>query len=213
MNKSRGIIILAIIFAVQFSVPFGALKIQQYQIKEFDKEAQEIKVLLSSVEYTVEEVFCVYDQSCYEERISCYDSYGYIEFTESNDGYYDCSNSEEKPKTDLYLKETEDFTSGYIVYPVDDYFYDHYYDLLYDKENERLNIENGLYEGPETEAYITLKIHNGKYKVTGVYVDGVAVEELLEKSENGEINFDRYDSYEEYDDDLDETLTESAEEY
>ncbi|MGN0526640.1 MAG: hypothetical protein ACI4IF_04325 [Acutalibacteraceae bacterium] len=219
MNKSRGIIILAIIIAVQFLVPFGALEIQQYQIKKFDEEAQEVKFFVSSVEYCDSEVVCVYDESSYDDWLYYFDEdyRSYIEFTESHDGYYECSTSEEKPKSDLYLKKTSDFNLGHIVYPVDDYFYDYYYDLLYDKENERLNIENGLYEGPETEAYITLKIHNGNCKVTGVYVDGVSVEELLEKAENGEINFDRYDynaydSYEDYDGNLDESLTETVEE-
>ena len=63
---------------------------------------------------------------------------------------------------------------------------------LYSKEYEKTNIMEGYCDGPQTEAYAILKVYKNRCKVVGVYIDGLKLEEVLEKYKNGEMDLNRY---------------------
>ncbi|MGN0526638.1 MAG: hypothetical protein ACI4IF_04315 [Acutalibacteraceae bacterium] len=201
MNKTLGKIILAIIILSQFVVSFGMSGIERYQINQLEEKGKEVKILLRTVEYCDGEVRCT---------DGTYSGSEFIVFCKSDNGYYECSGSYEKPRTDTYINRSFDsdysesdyfdfdyFDSDLIgfVYDVDEVLYDVDYKILYDKNNEFNNINFGCCEGPQTQAELVMKIYKGRYIIENIYINGITVEEVLEKASNGEIDLSRYNYY------------------
>lgn len=215
MSKPRGIIILAIIILFQCAVPFGMSGIERYQINQFEEKGKEVKILVDTVEYCDNRVWCYFD--------AFYNDARYIVLYERDDGYYVLASSSEKPGVDTYVTKSYYSDSPGFVYDVDKVLDDGDYTFLcnkdlYNKEHETDNIKHGIVEGPPTQAELVLKVYKGRYEIENIYIDGMTVEEVIEKAANGVYDLNRYffyfyDSDEDYDDDLEEILTESVEEY
>ncbi|MGN1315927.1 MAG: hypothetical protein ACI4VW_02600 [Acutalibacteraceae bacterium] len=210
MNKTRGKIFLSIIIAVQLLVPLIMVILTQYQENQLEQKGEEIKLVVDYVEFFYDDFenpkpTIRVGSNEFDSSMNYYDDPGYVFFEKGEDGYAFCVATANKPETDIYLRQND--------YYWDQLVYDYEYEVadadyipwdLYSKENEKSNIVNGRCEGPQTEAYAILKVYKNRCKVVDVYIDGLKVEEVLEKYENGEIDLSRYDynffdDYDEYD--------------
>ncbi|MGN0526639.1 MAG: hypothetical protein ACI4IF_04320 [Acutalibacteraceae bacterium] len=212
MNKTLGKIILAVIILSQFVVSFGMSGIERYRINQLEEKGKEVKILVDTVEYCDNRVWCYCD--------GFYDDAEYMELYETDNGYYKFASSSKKPEIDTYITPFY-FNSTGIYYEVDEVLDDGNYTVLYNKENEIENIKHGNSEGPQTQAELVMKVHKGCYKIENIYIDGMTVKEVMEKAANGVYDLERYfyyyysDDYysdEDYDGNLDESLTETVEE-
>lgn len=217
MKNKNGTIILVIILAVQFIVPLSVWGIETYKNKELEEKGQEVKLLVDYVDYhnqrTEFQVTELYDTSDY------YISDDYIIFKNSDNGFYTCEESEKKPDTDLYISKKylyswykQDWCFKYkseITKAQDEY--DYY--QLYNKGNESANVRLGYCEGPETQAYAVFKIYKNRFKVVNVYIDGMPVDEIIEKYNNDEWDNSRYEYIDEELEEIEEYFDEELEEY
>ena len=69
---------------------------------------------------------------------------------------------------------------------------------IYDTDNEKSNISNGLVEGPETEAYAIVSVYKGQIKVVSVFIENYTLEEYLKACENNLIDLKRYQYIDEF---------------
>lgn len=208
MNKKSGVIIISIIVAIQLLVPSVMIALSNYREKQLEQKGEEIKLAVDYIEF-----LNTYDDVGYTKptiRVGSNEfnsgmyylgDPGYVVFEKYENGYSFCSVKENKPETDIYLKQHD--------YYWDELVYDCEYEVvdvdnipwyLYSKENEKENIFDGNCEGPQTESYAILKVYKNRCKVVDVYIDGLKVEEVLEKYENGEMDLSRYQWEYDYDD-------------
>lgn len=221
MNKRFSKIILGIIIVAQLAVPVTMLSVYSVKKKEFDENYKEIKLVVDSVACE-EECFEV----CSDALERLYDA-EYIAFEEGENGYYNCVEVSDKPQNEIYITKNSNNGSslGYFEFgkhnmPEGYDYYDTGYYFLYDAKTELENITNGNCQGPQTEAYMIVRVYKGELEIKEVYIDGIPVCEFYEKAQRGEADVERYDYfykdyhdeiYEYYDEELDEYLTEPVE--
>ncbi len=78
--------------------------------------------------------------------------------------------SHEKPKNETYIKSNS--SSSWFSMPIDRY----YMDEKLAPQAEILTRPNGL---SENEVYVTTKIKNGKLVVSGLFINGMAIEDYI----------------------------------
>ena len=122
-----------------------------------------------------------------------------VVFEKGEDGYSFCVVKEKNPETDIYLRQNN-YDLRQLTYDIDIEDVDSLPRDLYSKEYEKTNIMEGYCDGPQTEAYAILKVYKNRRKVVGVYIDGLKLEEVLEKYKNGEMDLNRYQWHSEFDD-------------
>ncbi len=203
MKNKKGAIILSIILAVQFIIPLGVWGYETYKNKELEEKGQEVKILVDTVFY--DERGVVFRIDTLEELIHASDS-NYIVFKNNESGFSEFAEISDFPKTDLYISEnrlyswySEDWGFKYKIETTSS-DYDYGYINLYDREIEQANIKHSFCEGPETQAYAVFKVYKNRFKVVNVYIDGVPVNEVIEKYMNNEWDTSRYE--EKYYDDI-----------
>lgn len=182
MNKKSGIIILAIIIAIQIIVPIGMIGYDSVEQKQIDERGEEIKLLVDEVYYSEGQVRFYSDEIF--SAVRYYENPGYVVFEKGNNGYDFCSVVEEKPETDVYLKQGHFDTYYQLGYKIEVGEDIGYVDLY-----EKNNISNGYCNDPEAQAYVVLKVYKNHCIVKGVYIDEMPVEAILEKCENNEIDY------------------------
>ncbi len=223
MKNKKGTIILSVILAVQFMLPLSVWSYETYMNKQLEDKGQEVKVLIDYASYDENRVeFEINDLSEFIYADDCV----YIAFENYGTDFAVIKEMESKPETDLYISSKrlnswykEDWCFKYesdITKAQDEY--DYY--QLYDEGNESQNITIGYCEGPETQAYAIFKVYKNRFKVVDVYIDGVAVDTVIEMYNNNEWDNSRYEYqygkgdykdyeiYEYYDEELDEYITE-----
>lgn len=221
MKNKKMIIFLVIIIIVQLTVPVTMLVNYKIKTDEFNANYQEITVLIDGV-YCYEDSFCIFSNG-----INGYGSAkNYVVFNEVEPGFYRWERTDEKPESKIYVAlngKTSDF--GYLDYRKNDMpegydFYGMDYVNLYDKAQERENIEKNYCDGPETMAYMVLKVYNGVFEIKEVYINSIPLDEYYYKAQNGETDVERFDYiyrdeydyetkyYEYYDEELGEFVSE-----
>lgn len=221
MKNKKGTIILSIILAVQFIIPLSVWGYETYKNKELEEKGQEIKLLVDYVYYDENQVeFQVLE---IQEILEFYIADDYLVFENSGDGFYKCRETENIPDSALYVSKNklyswyqEDWCFKYKSEVTENQNeYDWY--QLYNKANESANITNGSCQGPETQAYAVFRIYKNRFEVVNIYIDGMPVDEVIEKYNNNEWDNSRYEyqdkeiySYydEYYDEELEEYVTE-----
>lgn len=200
MNKKYGKIILALIMAFQLAVPLTMFVVKSFRVKALDENGTEIKIALDTI-YT-DEKNKIYLCSDVLGEVDYYD--GYVTFETDENGFSNTVYSETKPENGLYIKS---FGNGYYNWGSIEYenkkiseITDSYV-TYYDAEIERSNIYYGYCDGDYTEAYMTIVIYKGEYRVTGVFVNGVSFEKYIEMCENNEFDLSRFEWQYNYEDD------------
>ena len=219
MKNKKGTIILSIILAVQFIIPLGIWGYETYKIKELEEKGQEIKFLINYVDYDEHQI--EFQAVEIWDNMSGFGGENYLVFEDGGDGFYTCDESETKPDTDLYVSRDRMYSwyqeDWFFKYESEvtksQYEYDYY--QLYNRANESTNITKGLSQGPETQAYAILKVYKNRFEVVNVYIDGMPVDEVIEKYNNNEWDNSGYEYhdkeveiYEFYDEELEEYVTE-----
>lgn len=197
MKNKKGTIILSIILAVQFIIPLSIWGYETYKNKELEEKGQEIKLLVSYVNYHNHQIEFTGSEIC--GNMSGFGGEDYLVFEAGDDGFYTCKESETKEGTDLYVNRDrmyswykEDWCLKYkseLTKAQEEY---DYYDL-YNKPNEKENIIKGYCEGPETQAYAVFKIYKNRFKVVNVYIDEMPVDTIIQKYINNEWDASRYE--------------------
>lgn len=219
MKNKKMAIFLVVIIIVQLAVPITMLINYQKKMEEFNANYKEINVYIDGV-YCYEDSFGIYSNG-----LNSYDfSKNYVVFNEVEPGFYRWEKTDEKPENNIYVDLNEKVSDfSYLDYRKNDMpdgydFYDMYYVNLYDKVQEADNIDKNHCEGPETKAYMVLKVYNGIFEIKEVYINSIPLDEYYYKAQNDEIDIARYDYYignehyddyyEYYDEELDEYVTE-----
>lgn len=219
MNKNKGTLILLIILAVQFIIPLSVWGYGTYKNKELDEKGQEVKLLVDWANYNKHEVVFNIDEL--EEIL--YGDEGYIVFENDENGFSLPEAVNDITDKDLYVSRNIMYSwyqeawcfryESEITRTQDEYDYFE----LYDRGIEKTNIYRGNCEGPETQAYAVFKVYKNRFKLVNVYIDGMPVDEVIEKYNNNEWDNSRYEyqdqeiySYynEYYDEELEEYVTE-----
>ncbi len=219
MKNKKMIVFLVIIIIIQLAVPVTMLIHYSVRTKEFNENYQEINVLIDGV-YCNENSYTIYSNGMsdlYNQK--------YVVFEMVEDGFYRWKKTNEKPENNIYVTNYyTDEDIGYIEYKENEMpdgydFYDMYYVNLYDKAQEVENIDKNHCEGPETQAYMVLKVYKGMYEVKEVYINSIPLDEYYYMVQNDEIDIARYDYYignehyydyyEYYDEEIGEYVTEA----
>ncbi len=200
MNKKYGKIILALIMAFQLAVPFTMFIVKSSRVKALDENGIEIKIKLDTI-YT-DEKNKLYLCSDVLREANYYN--GYTIFETDENGFSKIVYSDTKPENGFYIKnlgsgyydwgslkyenkEISDITDSYVTY--------------YDAKQEESNIRYGYCQGSVTEAYMTILIYKGEYRVTGVFVNGVSFEKYIEMCKNNEFDLSRFEWQYDYEED------------
>lgn len=206
MNKKIGKIILAIIIAVQILVPSFMIALSEYREKQFEQKGEEIKLALDYVELFYDDFGEGFEDGAvnvgsleFDSSMMYVDEPEFVVFEKGEDGYSFCAVKEKNPETDIYLRQNN-YDLRQLTYDIDIEDVDSLPRDLYSKEYEKTNIMEGYCDGPQTEAYAILKVYKNRRKVVGVYIDGLKLEEVLEKYKNGEMDLNRYQWHSEFDD-------------
>ncbi len=218
MKNKKMTLFLVVIILIQLCVPVTMLINYSVRTKEFNENYQEINVLIDGV-YCNENSYTIYSNG-----ISDLYTQKYVVFEMVEDGFYRWKKTNEKPENNIYVTNYyTDEDIGYIEYKENDMpdgydFYDMYYVNLYDKAQEVENIDKNHCEGPETKAYMVLKVYNGIFEIKEVYINSIPLDEYYYKVQNDEIDIARYDYYignehyydyyEYYDEEIGEYVTE-----
>lgn len=219
MKNKKMTVFLVVIIIIQLAVPVTMLINYQNKMKEFNANYKEINVYIDGV-YCYEDCFGI---SCISLNYPDY-SKNYAVFKEVEPGFYRWERTDEKPDDKMYVNLNENGNElSYFDYRKNDMpdgydFYDMYYVNLYDKVQEADNIDKNHCEGPETKAYMVLKVYNGIFEIKEVYINSIPLDEYYYKVQNEEIDIARYDYYignehyddyyEYYDEELGEYVTE-----
>ena len=153
---------------------------------------EEFNANYKEINIYIDGVYCYEDSfGIYSNGLNSYDfSKNYVVFNEVEPGFYRWEKTDEKPENNIYV------------------------DL-----NEKVSdIDKNHCEGPETKAYMVLKVYNGIFEIKEVYINSIPLDEYYYKAQNDEIDIARYDYYignehyddyyEYYDEELDEYVTE-----
>ena len=221
MKNKKMTVFLVVIIIIQLAVPVTMLINYQKKMKEFNANYKEINVYIDGV-YCYENSFGIYSNG-----LNSYDSSkSYVVFSEVEPGFYRWERTDKKPENKIYVdlnEKVNDF--GYLDYRKNDMpegydFYGMDYVNLYDKAQERENIEKNYCNGPETKAYMVLKVYNGLFEIKEVYINSIPLDEYYYMAQNGEADVERFDYiynygydyeteyYEYYDEELGEYISE-----
>ena len=199
MKNKKGMIILSIILAVQFIIPLSVWGYETYKNKELEQKGQEIKLLVDYVNYDEGRIEFQVLELEGDLHLDYSDEFGV--FSVGEDGFATVETTSELPETDLYVSVNslarvyrQDWCFKYksaVTSAQDEY--DYY--QLYNSDIEQANINHGFCEGTETEAYAVFKVYKNRFKVVNVYIDGMLVDEVIEKYNNNEWDNSRYDEH------------------
>ncbi len=202
MKNKKGTIILTMILAVQLIIPLGVWGYESYKNKELEEKGQEVYVLIDRATYDENRV----EFHIIEENEFLYTKEEFIVFERNEKGFSTPKAVSTIAGTDLYVSENK----LYSWYKQDWCFkyesettkaqYEYDYFDLYDQNVEKANINHGFCSGPETQAYAVFKIYKNRFKVVNIYINGMAVDTVIEKYNNNEIDISRYDYYNYYSD-------------
>ena len=193
MFKSKGKIILIIILIIQLLIPFGMLIYQGALNKKVNETPENVRLKINSISIYEENVCISVDVNSIHPLTVGEDKY--LVFDELTDEYSDYYTSKEKPNHERYITFSNIYDLGDIATPLPkDYahFSDSYWSI-YDRENEASNIAHKRCEGPETEAYVDIAVHNGNFVLKNASIGGLSLEDYLKAINNGEINLNRYE--------------------
>ncbi len=204
MNKKYGKILLIMIIIVQLAVPVTLFVTKQVIKNNLQEYGKDIKVPVSSIYYDGTYVYVISEEL---SMLDCAHEYKYVTFNEGADGYHHGTRTEEKPSDGAYLKyRTYGDWSWYSIPYKNSGLFDEDHELygefcdIFDTEAEKENILNGRIEGPNTQAYMILRIYKGEYEIKEVNVGGMALKEFFNKTESGEIDASRFEYHYEYED-------------
>ncbi len=203
MKNKKGTMILSIILAVQFIIPLSVWGYETYKNKELEEKGYEVKLLVDSV-------FCDHRGIIFRnydlEELMYADDNMYIAFVNNENGFSEPTEVSGLPSNDMYISQnrlyswySEDWGFKYKS-ETTNLYEDYGYQELYNRGIEQANINHGFCEGPETQAYAVFKIYKNRFKVVDVYIDGMPVDEVIEKHMNNEWDTSRYE--EKYYDDI-----------
>ena len=187
MKNKKGTIILSIILAVQFVIPLSVWGYETYKNKELEEKGQEVKILIDKVFYDDRGIVFRVDalQNIIYDR-----SMEYIVFESDEKDFSTFKEVSGRPQTDLYISAnrlyswySEDWGFKYEIQNQESE-YDYGYTSLYDRNIEQANINQGFCDGTETQAYAVFKVYKNRFKVVNIYIDGMSVEEVVEKYNN-----------------------------
>ena len=199
MKNKKGTIILSIILAVQFLIPLSVWSYGTYKNKELEEKGQEIKVLVDFAYFN--EGVVEFESFTLREALFN-DETKYIAFENNGENFSTVIEAKEKPETDIYVSSKRLYSwyseEWYFIYESDvtkkaQDEYDWY--RLYDRDIEKANISHGFCEGPETQAYAIFKVYKNRFKVVNIYIDGMPVDEVVEKYNSDEWDNSRYDEH------------------
>ncbi|MBR3809568.1 MAG: hypothetical protein IKK46_04610 [Clostridia bacterium] len=197
MFKRNANKILIFVIIIQLIIPVAMLLYQADISRNLKKEENYFIIPLKSIEY-------YYDSCSLEMSIDNYTDYdkNYFVF-EKTENTTNFINSDSKPKHNNYLYL--DINSMYDFYNLNytpEFSFN--FDLIentntiYNTDNEKRNISNGLVEGPETEAYAIVSVYKGQTEVINVFIDNYTLEEYLKACESNLIDLKRYQYIDEF---------------
>lgn len=194
MFKRNAKNILIFVIIIQLIIPIAMLLYQANISHNLKNENNYFKIPLRSIEY--------YSDGCsleilLDESVDYTKNYFIFEKSENTTKF---TNSDSKPKHNHYL-DTNTRNIYNLTYVSKYYFnYDFidYSNIIYDIDNEKRNISNGLVEGPETEAYAIVSVYKGQTKVVSVFIENYTLEEYLKACENKEFDLTRYQYIDEF---------------
>ncbi len=192
--------ILIILFVIQLLVPSALAVGGVVKQADFKKNAPEIKVRVDEIEYDYIEENVDYMRFVVASK-SPVTSEAFI-FEEDEDGFYIMKNGTPSKENSMYIADDQ----GYLDYYLLDYNLNEkeiaysqclYNWTVYSRITEELLIKYGYIKGPATDAYITLKVQDGIYEVTGLYINEMPYEEFIKAVYDDEFDINRFD-YTEY---------------
>lgn len=194
-RNTKNILIFVII--IQLIIPLAMLLYQANISRNLKNEENYFKIPLRNISY-------YYDSCSLEMLIDDYIDYdkNYFVF-EKTENTTKFTNSDSKPKHNNYLYLDINSMCDFYNYNYTPEF-DFNIDLIentntiYDLDNEKNNISNGLVEGPETEAYAIVSVYKGQIKVVSVFIENYTLEEYLKACENNLIDLKRYQYIDEF---------------
>ncbi len=199
MFKNKGKYILIFVVIVQLILPLGLLLYQSNIQKKLDNMEPNVRIKIASIGVdteTIEIQFEIdYDTGYFvNEDSGNIDEFSYIIFEDSETEYSRYSYSNEKPNHNKYVRYANYYELYSMTKPLKGEFsrFGDYYMVLYDRENEASNIAHHVCEGPETEAYAELTVHNGRFILKDAYVNGIRLDDYLTAYDKGEIDIQRY---------------------
>ncbi len=191
-RNTRNILIFVII--IQLIIPLAMLLYQTNISYNLKKEENYFKIPLRSIEY--------YSDGCsleilIDEYIDYTKNYFVFEKSENTTKF---TISDSKPKHNHYLdiNSRNIYNLNYISKYDFNYELIEYSNTIYDIDNEKRNISNGLVDGSETEAYAIVSVYKGQIKVVSVFIENYTLEDYLKACENNEIDFTRYQYIDEF---------------
>ena len=195
MFKRNAKNILIFVIIIQLIIPIAMLLYQANISHNLKNENNYFKIPLRSIYYYVDSCSL---ETLIDESVDYSKNYFVFEKSENTTKF---TNSDSKPKHNNYLY-TDSLFDFYNLYYTPEF--DFNIDLIettntiYDKDNEKNNITNGLVEGPETEAYAIVSVYKGQVKVISVFIENYTLEEYLKACENEEIDLTRYQYIDEF---------------
>lgn len=161
MRKKLLTIILTLTIVLQILTPVGMIAYGNKAKEELLSKGIDYKVRVSGV--NIEDGYVTF----WSDDICCYSYKKYIIIGTSDNGYAEIIDfTDSKPDCDNYIRSSEQNQELLTRYKIDE-----------KKEISYLYI-------PSKEAYATIKVYNGDAAVTGVFVDGVSVEEYIKNIGN-----------------------------
>ncbi len=193
MFKSKGKIILIIILVIQLVIPFGMLIYQGTLNKKVNETPENVRLKINSISIYEENVCISVDVNSIHPLTVGEDNY--LVFDKLVSEYSNYYTSKKKPNHERYITFRNIYDLGDIATPLPkDYahFSDSYWSI-YDRESEASNIAHKRCEGPETEAYVDIAVHNGNFVLKNATIGGLCLEDYLKAIDNNEIDLRRYE--------------------
>ena len=194
MFKRNAKNILIFVIIIQLIIPLAMLLYQSDISYNLKKEENYFKIPLRSIEY--------YSDGCsleilIDESVDYTKNYFIFEKSENTTNFV---NSDSKPKHNHYLdvNSRNIYNLNYISKYDFNYELIEYSNTIYDRDNEKRNISNGLVDGSETEAYAIVSVYKGQTKVVSVFIENNTLEDYLKSCENNEIDLTRYQYIDEF---------------
>ena len=193
MFKSKGKIFFIIILVIQLLVPFGILIYQGALNKKINETPQNVRLKINSISVYEEDICISVDVNSIHPLTVGEDKY--LVFDELTDEYSDYYTSKEKPNHERYISFRNIYDLNDIAVPLQkeySHFSDSYWSI-YDRDNEASNIAHQKCEGPATQAYADIAVHNGNFVLKNATIGGLCLEDYLKAIDNGKIDIKRYD--------------------
>ncbi len=217
MFKNKGKIILIIVLVLQLITPLGLLIYEATVQNEINSTETNVILKVDSLGMNTDFVTIspdfTYDNMSYidadgvdisdDYELLSNSEYKYIVFEDGEDGFSTYHISNKKPDHNRYIKNDDVYRIYSIDIPLEKEYTnltEHYYHI-YDRYNEASNVAHGVCEGPLTEAYVELIIHQNNVVAKNVNINGMELEDYLEACNNGEIHIERFE-FNYFDDDF-----------